>query len=78
MVPNVVFELGDMEALETVIHAQQKKRTCGLGEILQHSTRFKLAPERVAEWFSHSHDPQLSFDGTGPPTPTLRAEIGLA
>jgi hypothetical protein len=50
-----------VKTLETVVSAQQKNRTYGLGESFmrqRRSARINLAPERLAEWFSHSQDPK--------------------
>jgi len=55
---------GCVKTLEAVVSAQQKKRTRGLGESFmreRHSIRINLAPERPADWFSHSQDPKQTF-----------------
>jgi hypothetical protein len=52
---------GCVKTREAVVSAQQENRTGGLGDSLmreQHSVRINLAPERPAEWFSHSQDPK--------------------
>jgi hypothetical protein len=48
---------GRVKTMEAIVSAQQKNRTYGLGESFmreRHSVRINLAPERPAEWFSHS------------------------
>jgi hypothetical protein len=53
-----------MKTPEAVVSAQQKKRSCGAGESFmreRHSGRINLAPERPAEPFSHSQDPELKL-----------------
>jgi hypothetical protein len=60
MIMKSEFDPGCVKTLEPVITAQQKNRTCGFGDSLmreRHSVRINLAPERLAEWFSHNQDP---------------------
>jgi hypothetical protein len=51
-----------VKTLQPVVCAQQKNRTCGLGESFmreRHSARINLAPERLVDGFSHSLGPLL-------------------
>jgi hypothetical protein len=51
---------GCVKTREAIIGAQHKNQTCYLGKVFireRHSVRINLAPERPAEWFSHSQDP---------------------
>jgi hypothetical protein len=58
------YDPGCVKTLEAVASAQQKNRIWDLGESFvreRHSVRINLAPERAAEWFSHSQDPERSW-----------------
>jgi hypothetical protein len=55
------IDLGCVKTLEAAVSAQQENRTCGFGESFMRQrrlSRINLAPERPAEWFSHSQDPK--------------------
>ena len=63
--PLRLVTLGCVKTREAVVSAQQENRTCGVGDSFMReprSVRINLAPERSAEWFSHSQDPERTWD----------------
>jgi hypothetical protein len=55
------FDPAYVKTLKAVVNAQQKNRTCGLGESFmrdQHFARINVAPEQPARGFSRSQDPK--------------------